>query len=386
MVEKKQKLIKIEELKLLPQTHDFFDTKVSKSIPVLIATVISLLVIFITWACLAKLDDVVKANAMLRPIDNISELRCLVNGEIAYKNYIQNQKVRQGELLLSVDCTSEKQELDSTNKQIARAESELNSCNAFLKFIQDGITPANVDDFLRNKINSYEAEYKKQELQIQDIQNKYNLEKSMPETIKLQQKIYELENQLEQLEYVFSNWKNTQLIQTKELINTYEDSIQNMKLRCTVLERNIKNASLYSPIDGIVNEITTLNVGDYVLGGSEILRVIPSENERLKAEIVLDASRIARIKKGQIVKLRFPGLPPSKFGQLKGIITLIPADITVNSSSPVFIVEAEIPETYLYANSGEKINLRAGLSAEARIIIANDSVMNMILRKLDFMN
>lgn len=383
---KQQNLIKIEELKLLPQTHDFFDTRVSKSIPVFIATVISLLIIFIIWACLAKLDDVVKANAMLRPIDNISELRCLVNGEIAYKNYIQNQKVKQGDLLLAVDCTSEKQELDSIIKQIAREESELNSCNDFLKYIQDGVIPNNIDDFLKNKINSYESEYKKQELQIQDIEYKYNSEKSMPETLKLQQKMDELRNQLQQLEYGFTNWKNSQLIHTKELINSYEDSIQNMKLRCTVLERNIKNASLYSPIDGIVNEITALNVGDYVIGGSEILRVIPSENERLKAEIVLDASRIARIKKGQIVKLRFPGLPPSKFGQLKGIVSLIPADITINSSNPVFVVEAEIPETCLYANSGEKINLRAGLSAEARIIIANDSVMNMILRKLDFIN
>ena len=383
---KKQELVRFDELKFLPQTHDFLDTKVSKSIPVFITSVIIMLVVFVVWACLAKLDDVIKANAMLRPIDNISELKCLVNGEISCKNYVQNQIVKQGDLLLSVDCTSEKQELDSKNIQIARVESELNSCHVFLKFIQDGIIPDIIDDFLLNKINAYESECKKQELQIQDIEYKYNLEKSMPETMKLQQKIDELGNQLEQFEYMFSNWKNTQVIQTKELINAYEDSIQNMKLRCSVLERNIKNASLYSPIDGIVNEITTLNVGDYVLGGSNILRVVPSDNERLKAEIVLDASKIARIKIGQPVKLRFPGLPPSKFGQLKGIITLIPADITVDSNSPVFVVEAEIPEACLYANSGERINLRAGLSAEARIIIANDSVMNMILRKLDFIN
>ncbi len=386
MMQEKKSLIKIEEFKLLPQTHDFFDTRVSRSIPVFIGVDILMFLIFIVWACVAKLDDVVKGDAMLRPIDNISDLKCLVNGEIVCKNYVQNQKVKQGDLLLSVDCTSEKQELESLNKQIARAESELNSCHAFFKYIQGGITPEIIDDFLLNKVTAYESEYKKQELQIQDIEYKYYKEKSMPETMKLQQKIDELENQLEQLKYVFSNWKNAQLIQAKELINTYEDSIQNMKLRCTVLERNIKNASLYSPIDGIVNEITTLNVGDYVLGGSDILRVVPSNSERLKAEIVLNASKIARIKIGQTVKLRFPGLPPSKFGQLKGIITLIPADITVNSNSPVFVVEAEIPEACLYANSGERINLRAGLSAEARIIIANDSVMNMILRKLDFIN
>ena len=87
-----QELVRFDELKFLPQTHDFFDTKVSRSILVFIISVLIMLGGFVVWACLAKLDDVVKANAMLRPVDNISELRCLVNGEIAYKNYIQNSR------------------------------------------------------------------------------------------------------------------------------------------------------------------------------------------------------------------------------------------------------------------------------------------------------
>ena len=86
------------------------------------------------------------------------------------------------------------------------------------------------------------------------------------------------------------------------------------------------------------------------------------------------------------MKLRFPGLPPSSFGQLKGKVSLIPADITVNSNKPVFIVEAEIPEPFLFASSGERVNLRSGLAAEARIVISRDSVIKMILRKLDFVH
>ena len=378
--------IRLEDLKLLPQTHDFFDNRVSKSIPVFIITVIIMCSTFLIWASFARMDDVVKANAVLRPTENISELKCLVNGEISLKNYTQNQKVKKGDLLVSVDYTSEQLELETIENQLIRYESELLDYRNLLKFIQNNTSPQSPTEHLQNKIESYVSEYNKLDLQVKDIQNKYGAEKSMPESMRLPQKIMELKNQLEQAEFSFSNWKNNQLLQINENINSYDEKIQTIKLRRTVLQRNIKNANLYAPIDGSIDEILALNMGDYVVGGTNILRIIPNENEHLKAEIILDASKIARLKNGQIVNLRFPGLPPSSFGQLQGTISLIPADITVSSNNPVFLVEADIPEPFLFANNGEKINLRSGLSAEARIIVSRDSVMKMILRKLDFVN
>ena len=376
----------IEDLKLLPQTHDFFDTRVSKSIPVFIITVIIMCATFLIWASFARMDDVVKANAVLRPIENISELKCLVNGEISIKNYTQNQRVKKGDLLLSVDYSSEQLELETIENQLIRYENELLDYRTLLDFIQNNISPQNPTEYLKNKIETYLSEYNKLDLQVRDIQNKYDAENSMPETMRLPKKITELKNQLEQALFSFSNWKNNQILQINENINSYDEKIQSLKLRCTVLQRNIKNANLYATIDGSIDEILVLNIGDYVVSGTNILRIIPNENENLKAEIILDAPKVARIKTGQTVKLRFPGLPPSSFGQLQGRISLIPADITINSNNPVFLVEADIPEPFLFANNGEKINLRSGLGAEARIIISRDSVMKMLLRKLDFVN
>ena len=384
--EKNRIVIPIEDLNLLPQTHDFFDTKESRSIPVFIATVIILFAAFIFWALFAKMDDVVKANAFLRPKENISELKCLSNGEVSLKNYTQNQKVKKGDLLLSLDYTSEQIELNSIENQLVRYEVELKDYHYLLNFVQSDLIAENSDDFLKNKIESYTSEYNKLKLQINDLRNKYDAENSMPESMRIPQKITELKNQLEQAEFSFSNWKNNQLIQINETLNSYDEKVQSLKLRRTILQRSIKNANLYAPIDGIINEVLALNLGDFVISGSNILRIIPDENEHLKAEIVLDASKIARVKTGQTVKLRFPGLPPSSFGQLQGIVSLIPADITISSNTPVFLVEADIPNPYLFSNNGEKISLRSGLNAEARIIISRDSVMKMILRKLDFVH
>ena len=233
---------------------------------------------------------------------------------------------------------------------------------------------------------SYIAEYKKLKLQVDDLQKKYDNESSMPSSLRTPQKIEESKNQLEQAQLALSSWKNNKQISLKEVINNYEEKIQSLNSRIVSLERSIKNARLYAPIDGFIDEQLSLNQGDYILGGTEVLRVIPSENEHLKAEIIVDASKVARVKVGQEVKLRFPGLPPSSFGQLKGKISLIPADLSVASNNPVFIVEAEIPEPYLYSSKGDKVKLRSGLSSEARIVISRDTIIKMILRKLDFIN
>ncbi|MCR4579224.1 MAG: HlyD family secretion protein [Treponema sp.] len=392
-MQEKSLLLKVEDMKLLPQTHDFFDTRVSKAVPAFIFCVIVLFVVFFFWAGLAKMDDVVKADAVLRPTENISELKCLANGEVSKKLYVQNQKVKKGDLLLSVDSSSEQLELINIEKQLERYEEDLQNDRLLLEFMNKKSNDVLVngartdaDSELRAKIDTYFSDFNRQSLQVQEMRAKYESECNMPDSMRLPKRIEEAKIQLEQTELTFENWKNAQFTQVSNSIHLGEDKVQNLKLRKNVLERSIKNANLYAPIDGTVDEVLALNVGDYVVGGSDVLRIIPAENQKLKAEIVLDASKIARVKPGQEVKLRFPGLPPSSFGQLKGKVSLIPADITVNSNKPVFIVEAEIPEPFLFASSGERVNLRSGLAAEARIVISRDSVIKMILRKLDFVH
>ncbi len=385
MIERKY-ILEVEDLRLLPSTRDFFDNKVSRGVNVFIYSIIFIFVALIAWGFIGRMDDVVKATAVLRPIDNISELKSLSNGEIVEKNYVQNQSVHKGDLLLALDCSSEQIELINLDNSIERVDNELKNNDILLSYIIGNAIEEPLSSEMMTKINYYKADYDKMLLQISDLEEKYNFENSLPDNMKAQFRIEESLTQLEQARLTLDSWKNNQIINITSKIESNKEQQQNLKLRRKILERTIKNSSIYSPIDGIIDEITPLNVGDYILGGSNILRIVPSDKDQLKAEIILKASDIARVKVGQEVKIRFPGLPPSSFGQLKGIINLIPADITINSNEPIFVVEAELPETFLTASNGDKINLRSGLSAEARIIISHDSIIKMVMRKLDFVN
>jgi hypothetical protein len=162
---------------------------------------------------------------------------------------------------------------------------------------------------------------------------------------------------------------------------------ESLERRISDLERTIRTATLYAPISGKINESRKFNIGDYLMPGEEIITIVPDNTASLKAELYIDPAYIAQIQTGQKATLRFPGLPPSKFGKIEAEINLIPPDYAAGSeSNPTFIVEATIREPWLMSSNGEKIYLRPGIGAMGRVIINQDTVMRMVLKKLDFIN
>jgi multidrug efflux pump subunit AcrA (membrane-fusion protein) len=193
--------------------------------------------------------------------------------------------------------------------------------------------------------------------------------------------------ELELAELQFASWKNTQMIETMDILKNLLQNKETLERRISDLERNIRNSTIRAPISGKVNEYRQLNKSDTVLSGEEIITLVPGDESNLKAELYVDPAYIAQVKIGQKATLRFPGLPPSKFGKIEADISLIPPDFTQrNDTNPVFIVEAVIKDPWLTSPAGERIYLRPGIGAVGRIIVDQDTVMRMILKKLDFIN
>jgi len=198
-------------------------------------------------------------------------------------------------------------------------------------------------------------------------------------------RIDELALELERAELQLALWRNGRIVESTDMINALTQQRENLERRISDLERNISNATIYAPISGRVNELRRLNVGDNVIPGEEILAIIPEGETGLRVELRVDPAHIARIRPGQMVVLRFPGLPPSRYGKMETEIDLIPADVSAAQGfAPVFLVEALLSEPWLTSRSGEKAHLRAGIGASARIIIDRDTVLRMFLRRLDF--
>ncbi|MCL2410945.1 MAG: HlyD family secretion protein, partial [Treponema sp.] len=117
------------------------------------------------------------------------------------------------------------------------------------------------------------------------------------------------------------------------------------------------------------------------------LTIVPEGEMGLMVELYIDPAHIARVRAGQKAVLRFPGLPPSRYGKIETEINLIPADFnTAFGAVPMFVVEAKLEEPWLVSRNGERVYLRAGIGAQARIVIDRDTVFRMLLRKFDFLD
>ncbi len=345
-------------------------------------------VIILIWSNVAIMDDVIKASVMLRPSSTVSSVRCVTSGELYIKNYSNGDKVNQGDFLFSLDTTTFETELESYKLKQNKNDEDIFVYQILLSTIEKG----KIDNIEKKseaylKSNSYLLEKSRQEKIVEDARIKYTREKNAPEGLRVQQNINDLENYYMQTKYSYETWINNQIIETKEKLSSFESEKKNIKTRITELERTIKNSKMYAPVSGCISESNKLNLGDYVLAGEEILRIVPENDKSLKADIYVDPLYVARVKIGDDVKIKFPGLAPSRYGMIETKVSLVPPDVTLTKNGDtVFIVEAVIESPFLYTKQGQYARLLPGINAEARIITDKSTVLQMILKKLDFLN
>ena len=377
----------MQPLETLVHSRMFFDRKHSKTVPVFIFSILLMLLAFFVWAATMKMDDVVKAQALLRPVDTISIIRGLAGGEVQVKQYHQNTIVSKGDLLVQLDTTSDTLELEYAQSYHQQLSQDIRNSKLLIETIRSNAIQAMETDIQAWTLcSAYLGEYKQLHGQYEQAVLALQREQNLPSSMQTEQKLLDYRMSQEQARNNRDTWRNTQLLQAEEKLKALTTAIHAQERKIADLERAIKDSTIVSPISGKIDETRKLNVGDTVFAGEEILRIIPETDSSLKAEIVLDATDIARIQLGQTVYLRFPGLPPSKFGQVEGVVSSIPADVTIAGNNATFVLEADLHTPFLTTSDGERIQLRPGVGAEGRIVIDRDSVLRMILRKLDFLH
>ena len=241
------------------------------------------------------------------------------------------------------------------------------------------------DAFIKSA--AFLSEVKRYETLLEDSKNKLEREETKPDSLRITQNIQDLQNQKKQLELEFDSWLKNQKISVMDTLRQLESSRKTIEGHISELERLIKNSTIYAPIEGKISEVRKLNIGDYVLAGEEVLKIVPQNEESLKAELYVDSSYVARVQVGNPVKIKFPGLAPSRYGMIETEVSLIPPDVTITENGQaVFIVEAVIQNPYLKEKHGCVAKLLPGITAEGRIVTDRSTAMQMILRKLDFIN
>ena len=366
----------------MQHTSVFFMLRPARAMYAFLLAVCGALAALFLWALFAPMDDVVRAQAVLRPAEAVSSVRCVASGELEQRLYENDMKVEEGELLFSLDTSVYSRELDACLHEQKKNEEEIFINKILLETMESERLPElaeTSDAYIKSAV--YISEMQRYEKAYEDARVKWERERDMPSALYVAQNAADAENAKEQSRLNYEAWKNSQKVQAVEQKRSLESTRRTLESRITEL------STIYAPISGRVAEVAKLNPGDYLMAGEEILRIVPDGAEGLKADIYVDPSYVAKVCVGDAVRMKFPGLPPSRYGMLETKVDLVPPDASLSQSgSLVFVVESAVPEPWLESRHGRRASLIPGITAEARIVTDRTTVLRMVLRKLDFMN
>ena len=128
-----------EEMK---KTSAFFMLKPVNAIYGFIITVCAVILAILIWAIFSPMDDVVKATVLLRPSQAVSSVKFVTSGELSVKNYENDNFVKSGDLLFSLDTTVFESELEAYQTELKKTEDEISIYKTFLQTIKTNEYPA----------------------------------------------------------------------------------------------------------------------------------------------------------------------------------------------------------------------------------------------------
>ena len=166
-------------------------------------------------------------------------------------------------------------------------------------------------------------------------------------------------------------------------INAISQDITRISLGIAGIDAQINESTVRASIGGKVSVHTELIEGGFVLGGEQVLSIIPTREEMLNANIFVSNADIGQITEGMIVRYEIAALPRRDFGEITGVITRISSDVSAENG--LFRVESDIEDRTYYDARGNGVDLRVGMGFEARIIVEEQRILFYLLDRLNLM-
>ncbi|HQT82151.1 MAG: hypothetical protein B7Z60_09180 [Ferrovum sp. 37-45-19] len=275
---------------------------------------------FIIWSIFARLDVVAKATGKIVPSDSVQIIQHQDGGRIKKIFVDEGSRVKKGDLLIQIDDTEAKSDLQSLMAKSNKLKSEV--------------------DYLT---------------ELAKIRSDLAKQKLVPKTSSL-----DAEKSLAQTE------------------GDYESTV----FEINKLKDRLSRTEITSPANGIVQDLKYRTIGGIIPPGATVMNVVPS-NDEIRAELHVSTNDIGHIKVGQNVRLKLDTYDFMRYGVINGKISIVSAYSSMDDKTnlPYFLCYTTVPKRFLGKN-GKDLPVQPGMTLQADIVTDNQSILEYILRPL----
>lgn len=376
----------LEHGDMMVYSRELMELRVPKEVNFVFYVIIALVITILMLLSVVKINDVVKANGIVKTESNTSSIMNIIPGKISGIYYKPDQFVAEGEVLYSLSDdvylslkTDLLKQLENNQEKLLCDELLLESIAAGKNIVETSnhYVYSQLEDYLKN------LAYMQQQVEI--LKFRYEKELNQPEILQNKLAVDEAALNFNLSQAEMEKYKasfKAEVMQRKKALELEENQIIGQLART---EDQYAYLNVRAPVSGFVQEISSLNVGDYIFANQKVLNIIPNDEKSFRVELSVPTKSIGEIVPGMEVKLRLSAFPFFEYKGAVGKIVAIDSDVRQTSNGSLYYcVYSDIDRVIFKSKRGIEYPLKPGIEVNARIVMEKISLMNYILRKLDF--
>ncbi len=222
-------------VEFLPEALEIVEKPTAPLGNIIIWFVFLLLLVFIIWACLGKVDEVATARGQIMSEDGVQEIQAAGTGIVTEVHVTEGQTVKKGDLLYSIDKEIEKLNIDYNKEETGLLELRVELLNQMLmgKDItqyRDGEYSEEQMDVIEAMITmnqSAELSVKEYETALENAKNQYKLAEKTVETDDYTDEYFVEQKDIQEKTHELKNAAG--VIELEALAKDYEYAVQEEK-------------------------------------------------------------------------------------------------------------------------------------------------------------
>jgi adhesin transport system membrane fusion protein len=389
------------------------ELRTPQTLRMLLFTSLALLIVGITWANFAILDEVKRGNGRVIPSQMTQVVQTLEGGIVGTILVREGDIVNQGQSLMRIDDTKFASEFGEVRERraamvarVARLEAEANGLNK-------PTFPPDVSQIVSGAVAAETSVFETRARKVlQDIDILVQQEKRLTETLFILNQELDIMRPLYQQKVLPEiEWRRSerQAAEMRGQLAEAQSRITNIKAAfrsqadedlaksrgdLAVLDENIKSAQdrvrrteLKSPVHGIINKLNVTTVGAVVQPGANVMDIVPLDDSLL-VEGRIRPQDIAFIRPDQSAVVKITAYDPSVYGSLKGKVERISADTIVDDKGER--TEQQRPETFyrvivrteknFLGTSEHPLPIIPGMITTVEILTGEKSVLDYLIK------
>lgn len=428
----KRKKEKYDQVKLLSKSTALEEGSIPFTIKTTILVISFFFLTFVIWALIFEVKETVKFNGRIIPSGDIKVISHKESGKIQTVYVKEGDLVKKGDLLLVLDGSIIETDIARVDNRILLFSLQEERMKAFTENRIPDFTKIEASEKMKNnELNVYYGMQKSliEELNVikEQLNQKLENQEILNRKKKLGLKSYRISKEQWLLQKRLNKAglsSNTQVLnadqervfqwteyskikdeisQNKIVIEEFKSKIASIdsKFKDRVLQSlsqvqqnildtiqqkdrlkaQLKELEIYSPVSGIIQNLTANTVGTNIPVGKPMMEIYP-DRETLVAEIKINPNDIGFIKPGMSVNIKVTAFDFSRYGSLDGKLKTISPSTIVDEKDPNTAYYKGIVRLSKYYVGDEGNRLQSGMLITGDILSGSKTVMAYFLKPI----